>query len=392
MILNYYNDLVFQPSELFLSKDFGEVATVLGRLHGKSVVHLVCCNTVNPDLDRFDGNEVFQARKQLRFLPARVDFLKNLRACRFLWQRRGTFSVLVLFPFCPPSDYLIARLFLALNPKARVIMKLDANLAHLERMQSAHESSSMMPFRQHAFYRRLLRLADLVIYETRHVGRLLKERNFLGLGTPEKFINVYNGVSARRIALTAAPEGAPQVPDNVIVFSGRLSAPQKNVELIFRSDPVPRGWKIRFLGNVDAAFQEVIDSYRRNDERFDEKYVFAGQVTNKADYYRQLANGRVLLLCSDWEGFPMVYSEAHYFGLYIVTTDVSGAAEATDDGRLGTVIPTNEPAALRDALRRVCTELDLDTAIVAARDYGRRHFVWEDSLRAPAIERLFQAT
>jgi hypothetical protein len=70
---------------------------------------------------------------------------------------------------------------------------------------------------------------------------------------------------------------------------------------------------------------------------------------------------------------------------------VSGAAEATDDGRLGTVIPTNDPLALRNALHYVCSELDLEAAAAAASGYGKEHFLWEVSLRSPAIERLFAA-
>ena len=63
MILNYYNDLLFTPSELFLNKDFGQVATVLGRLHNKSVKHLICCNKPNNNFRIFEGNEVVQIKK-----------------------------------------------------------------------------------------------------------------------------------------------------------------------------------------------------------------------------------------------------------------------------------------------------------------------------------------
>lgn len=390
MILNYYNDLTFRPSELFLAKDFGEVATVLGDIHGQAVEHLICCNEANRDLVAFAGNKVTQASKRLRFLPRKLDLLKNLSAYRFLWSTRGKFSTLVMFPFWPSSDLLVAWLFKKLNPGSRVIVKLDANLAHLESLQNAYVRSSINPCRQHVFYARILKLADLVIHETRAVGKLLATAGFLGLGAQPKFLNVYNGVSSRRIAATGSRDPATSVRESIIVFSGRLSAPQKNVELIFRSDPVPPGWRIRFLGPVDETFRAIIESYRKDDPEFDKKYEFAGELRDKKTYYDELSRARILLLCSVWEGFPMVYAEAHFFGLYIVTTDVSGAEEATDSGRFGTVVANNDPAALRAALHVACIETDLDKAVADARVYGKAHFVWEDSLRDDAIERLFE--
>ena len=390
MILNYYNDLLYQPSELFLSKDFGQVATVLGRLHGSSVQHLICCNTVNESLSTFAGNNVFQAKKSLRFLPSKVDFLKNIRGYLFLWRHRKKFSILVMLPFTPLSDLLMVRTFLALNPNAKIIIKLDANVDHLERLQQAYKSTRIGFWRQHVSYRELLVRATTVIYETRNVGRLLKEKNFLELNSPQKFVNVYNGVSEQQMSDTAPPRKHSSERNNVIIFSGRLSAPQKNVELIFKSDPVPPGWKIRFLGKVDETFRRVIEEYKQNDSRFDEKYEFLGELADKGEYYKAFSAGKILLLCSNWEGFPMVYSEAHYFGLYIVTTSVSGADEATDGGRLGTVVPPNDPGALKAALLSVCTHTDIDAAIALARGYGQQHFVWERSLRTPRVDSVFE--
>jgi glycosyltransferase involved in cell wall biosynthesis len=393
MILNYYNDLVFQPSELFLNKDFGQVATVLGRLYGQRVTHLICCNEPDPSLSRFMDNEVVQARKRLRFLPARLDVLKNRAVDRFLERRRGEFSLLVIFPFQPLSDLRVVRRFRALNPGARIVLKLDANRAYLDRLQQSYFAKPRSRIRQHAAYRRLLELADLVIHETRDAGELLRSGEFLGTRLPPgRFLNVYNGLSQRQVEAAGGrlDDDAPR--GNVIVFSGRLGTLEKNVELIFRSDPVPPGWKLKFIGPIDDVFATVVARYRAADANFDAKYQFTGAIADKARYFRELSQGKILLLCSNKEGFPMVYAEAHYFGLYIVTTAVSGAAEATDDGRHGRIFPCNDPAALRDALHAVCNDPALEDARRAARKYGARHFLWEDSLRHPAIERLFKPT
>ncbi len=391
MILNYYNDLVFQPSELFLHKDFGQVATVLGALHGQRVVHLICCKESNKDLSTFSGANVVQAKKWFPWLPAKLDFIKNLVAYQFLLQHRGQFSCLVMFPFCPPSDLLIAKLFLALNPAAKIIVKLDANLAYLEQLQASYQVNPSNCFRQHYYYRRILDIADVVIYETRKVGRLLSHGNFLGICKSSKFLNIFNGISQDQVAIALDKKSNELAPtrDNIIIFSGRLGSPDKNVELIFKSDPVPEGWKLKFVGSLDKAFMAVVDHYRACDPKFDKKYEFTGEISNKKLYFKELSTAKILLLCSNKEGFPMVYAEAHYFGLHIITTDVSGSEEATDNGQIGKIIPRNDPIALRVALHSVCSNVNFDKLIDAGRAYGERHFIWEQSLKNPIIESLF---
>ena len=389
MILNYYNDLVFAPSELFLNKDFGQVATVLGAIHDRPVEHVIACNRPNVHLKAFNGAQVVQAEKNLKFLPRSLDFLKNIRVYTHILKQRRRYTAMVLFPFWPPSDYIAVAIFRFLNPNAKIILKLDANVDNVRRLDVSCRNARHNVLRQHFYYRKLLETADAVIYETRAVGQLLHQSRLLIGAHRKKLVNVYNGIS-RQQALRYETRHVPnEYRDNIIIFSGRLSSAQKNVELIFQADPVPPGWKIRFIGAVDQAFRAVIDRYKRQDPQFEEKYEFIGEVTDKKEYFAEFSKGRILILSSAWEGFPMIFAEAHHFGLYIITTDVSGAAEATDEGRLGRIVPRNDPHALREAVRETCANPDLPRMVSAARPYGQRYFVWEDSLNLPILNQLF---
>ena len=318
MILNYYNDLLFTPSELFLNKDFGQVATVLGRLHNKSVKHLICCNKPNNNFRIFEGNEVVQIKKIFNFLPKKLDFIKNLFAYWFIVRNYKKFKVLVLFPFSPSSDFLLAKFFLAFNHDAKIIMKLDANLDNLNQLKNSYRLFPNSRIRQHYYYRRLLEMSSLIMYETSKVGYLLHDKNFLNLSLCSKSINIFNGLSRVQLNKIDVNPVAPKMRENIIIFSGRLWAPEKNVELIFRADPVPVGWVLKFIGSIDDSFQEIIDKYRSIDPHFDKKYIFLGEISDRKLYFEELSKGKVLLLCSNKEGFPMVYAEAHYFHLFIV--------------------------------------------------------------------------
>lgn len=88
------------------------------------------------------------------------------------------------------------------------------------------------------------------------------------------------------------------------------------------------------------------------------------------------------------EGFPNVFAEAHYCGLVIVSSDVSGAADATDQGRWGVVYPPEDAAALRAALSTLPDRAGVERGNPEIEKY-RRRFIWEHSLDQPVIRRLF---
>jgi glycosyltransferase involved in cell wall biosynthesis len=82
-----------------------------------------------------------------------------------------------------------------------------------------------------------------------------------------------------------------------------------------------------------------------------------------ADPAAALAAADVLLLPSRAEGMPAVLIEAGLSGLPAVATDVGAVREVVLDGETGLVVPTDDPAAMSDAIR---------TTLVARGQMGRR--------------------
>jgi glycosyltransferase involved in cell wall biosynthesis len=63
-----------------------------------------------------------------------------------------------------------------------------------------------------------------------------------------------------------------------------------------------------------------------------------------------LANGDVLVVPSEYEGFGIVYLEGMGFGLPAIGTTSGGAGEIIDDGVNGYLVPPNDPAAVAHCL------------------------------------------
>ncbi len=389
-IVLYYNDLVYRPSESFFFKDFGQVPYVLSELFNTDLEYWISASHLNPDLDRFREKRVRQFGKTLRQLPGRLDFLKNTRLYRAI-DRDPDLTHLVLFPFTPLTDLMVARRLRRRRPDARIIVKLDTNREFLDAMAAEWCRWQKHPLRftrQCHHYRELLRMADLVLCETSECEAILRGM-FLDLDLDGKLAKTFSGLSQAWLQSI----GVKDVPDedrrSAIMVSGRISSLQKNTALVFEAGPPPPGWTIEFIGEIDAQLEETIACHRATDRRFDEHYRFHGAIADKRRYFDLLMHARALLMNSiGGEGFPNVFAEAHYCGLAIVSSDVSGAADATDHGRWGVVYPRQDAAALRSALGTLPDRAGFERGNPEIEEY-RRRFIWEHSLDQPVIRRLF---
>lgn len=171
---------------------------------------------------------------------------------------------------------------------------------------------------------------------------------------------ILNGVTASpppadRPAL-AAEWGIP-VERPLLVTVGRL-VHQKNHSLALRA-----------LAQVpDASLAIVGEGPLRNEleaeaERLgvSARVLFAGV---RADARSIMGAADAVVLCSRWEGLPLVALEALAAGTPLVATDVRGLRELLVDGETALLVPHDDPLALAAALGRVVSDREL-TAVLA---------------------------
>jgi glycosyltransferase involved in cell wall biosynthesis len=133
----------------------------------------------------------------------------------------------------------------------------------------------------------------------------------------------------------------------VIVVSGRLSI-EKGFDILLNAVSIlknRRPVKLLILGEGELREKLKEDIDRLS---LDNDVRLAGFKANPYPYYR---NADVFVLSSRWEGQPLALIEALALGTRIVSTDCwTGPSEILQGGRLGVLVPTEDPAALAEGI------------------------------------------
>jgi glycosyltransferase involved in cell wall biosynthesis len=89
------------------------------------------------------------------------------------------------------------------------------------------------------------------------------------------------------------------------------------------------------------------------DLNLSDRFHFVGGVRNLRDY---LSTADIFVLPSRSEGFSNAIVEAMAASLPVVATDVGGNTEAVTDGVSGLIVPSEDPAALAEAITRLLAD------------------------------------
>ena len=301
----------------------------------------------------------------------------------------------------PPGPLLLqtprlARLFRRLRPAivhTRNVGTLEAQLAaaiagvrvrvHGEHGWEVHDlgtgSEPLLRVR-----RRRRRLVGLQVALSRPTAAYLRDR----VGVPEdRIVPIYNGVDAARFAprpgtARPAPPGAPDWPQDAIAFGtvGRqqdVKHPLLLVEAFVRlrasrPDLRPR-LRLALVGDgpLAAAVREAL----RAADALDVAWL-PGARDDVAALYPMLD---VFVLPSLAEGLCNTLLEAMACGLPCVATDVGGNGEIVEDGVTGTLVASDDVAALQAAMARLADDRALAVRMGEA---GRRRVLERFSLDA----------
>ena len=222
-----------------------------------------------------------------------------------------------------------------------------------------------LPFPWPRFRRLLYRRADVLTANT--------------TGVMESLVPLFQ---ARHLALLPNPLPMPVLPAAVgsagdrqgFVTVARL-VPQKGIDVLIRALAQTSGaaqdWTLTLVGDGperEALERQVLQA------GLEEKVHFLGF---RSDPQTSLLQAGVFVLPSRYEGMPNALLEAMAVGLAVVVTDASpGPLEVVEAGVSGLVVPSDEPAALADALDRLAAQPQLRERLGAAAREALRQSDW----------------
>lgn len=165
-------------------------------------------------------------------------------------------------------------------------------------------------------------LADGIVVQTNQI------KSYYPSYLQKKIIVLENPLDTEK--LEAQCTGQNIEKDNVIISMGRLE-PQKDYDTLIKAFSRIQhcwpDWKLHIwgIGNQESHLQELI-----NELNLSEKVFLCGRTETP---FLEMKKAKILVLSSNYEGFPNVLCEGMYAGLPCVSSDcVSGPRELIQDG------------------------------------------------------------
>ena len=362
---------IFTETENFhLVKDVGQIPYFMYKTEG-----------YDAELISYKNNEEYPyLNKEVKGL--KLNFIPNkgrlvyfeLGILSYLWSFSKSIDILNLFHF--KKDHLLYfLLYKTLNPKGKSYIKLDMDILFFKDYNAfLYSKYSLKNYLLKAITKWIFQLTDVFSVETEE-ARLYLLRIYPEL--EQKLICIPNGVDnlylEEEIKLRSWEE-----KENIIITVGRIGTFQKNTELFLEAlkDVDLGSWKVYIMGPVEASFQAYIDTYFTINPLLAEKILFMGNITDRKELFEWYNQAKVFCLTSRWESFGIVFTEALYFGNYIITSPISSAAYITDYGKYGT-IAESDVLEFSKAIQKGINPGFLTTQrYEEIRNFSKKNFTW----------------
>jgi GalNAc-alpha-(1->4)-GalNAc-alpha-(1->3)-diNAcBac-PP-undecaprenol alpha-1,4-N-acetyl-D-galactosaminyltransferase len=179
-----------------------------------------------------------------------------------------------------------------------------------------------------------------------------------------------------RQKLRLTPNAVPPAPDSTSARQAELAAStqflavgrltwQKGYDILIKAfamlpDDLTH-WRLTILG--DGPLLDELQNLAK-EEMVAPRIHWAGVQADPFTYYRA---GEIFVLASRHEGMPNVVLEAASVGLPVIVTDAcAGALDVIVNDASGLVVPSEDPAAMADAMTRLARDNDLRSGFVKA--------------------------
>lgn len=351
-----------RAKNVHLIKDVGQIPYHMYKECGYESTLVTCKN----DDYFFLNNEV--RGLNIKFIPKIKLFKINFGVLFFIIKNAKKIDILHLFHI---RDYtfLYAYVYKLFNKKGINYIKADADEKYLI-------NRGQILKKKHIKF--INDFIDYISFETLNVVELVKEQNPL---LSDKFFRVSNGVDEKYITEKLnIKNNTFDEKENIIVYVARIGTFQKNTELFLNAlEKIDLGdWKVHIIGEIEESFNSFIENFFKRNEKLKSRVVFHGNISSRKDIYSFYSKSKILCLSSRYEGFPLVYPEVIYFGNYILTTDVSGANDITNNGKYGIIVKDLTVESYSKSLETLIYSNNFDSKLSnEIKLFAKSNFTWQ---------------
>ena len=165
------------------------------------------------------------------------------------------------------------------------------------------------------------------------------------------------------------PDLEKKIDENVLVTVGRL-VPHKNIAGIIEAlSLLDKKYELRVVGSGPEH-----NNLRELADKLDVKVKFLGP-KSREDTLKEVANARLFILNSNYEGLPHAVVEAMLLKTPVVATDILGTTEVAN-ARTAVLSEANNP---EDLAAKIKVALNTDQT-EAASDFVKKRFNWDQHL------------
>jgi glycosyltransferase involved in cell wall biosynthesis len=193
----------------------------------------------------------------------------------------------------------------------------------------------------------------------------------------EKLICIPNGVDSdfldKEIKLKRFEE-----KENILITVGRIGTFQKNTELLLDALKIIdlKDWKVYIIGPIEAEFKNQIDLFFKENPQLVGRVIFTGNVTDRTELSEWYNKAKVFCLTSRFEGFPIAFSEALYFGNHIISTPIASANYITQSGKYGVIAKADSIALSQEIQKSIKMGFLTSNRFKEIRAFAKSNFIW----------------
>ena len=356
-----------------LNKDVGLVAHFISKQYNLDLEYVTADDCT---FDEFRGHKITKIKR----MP---NYRYNIYFYLYLLKNAKSIDYLMTI-HCRPYNLFIGMLYKKLNPKGKFYIKMDLGFnseLKIEQSDDLIEKSIKLLKKK---YRKLkfsfIKYVDLLSSEIIDVYENIRKYGLYGRKVADKLTLMCNGMDNERVDVKLKKYCEKE---NIILTVGRLGTYEKNtgffLDVIKRLDL--KGWKVVLVGPMYDQFEYKIKLFFLENPNLREKVIFTGNISDRSDVLEYYNKSKVFCLTSRFECAAQVYAESAYFSNYIITTNVGGAKEITQDEKYGTILPQGDIIKFKEVLQSIIDgEINLEEKYNMITD-RRDEITWESLIK-----------